>query len=516
MSKKITIDPLTRIEGHLSFQTTIVDGKIVDAKCSADLYRGIEKGLIGYDARVAQQVTQRICGVCPYAHAEASSIALEDAMGLKINRNGQLLRNLITGAYHLQDYLLHFYTLSALDFIDITAIAKYQGKDEGLNSLKLWVESELKSGKIFPAAPFLPRYKAAYISNQEINITAIKNYVDSIAVMSDLHKMVAIFGGKSPHPVAFEAGGITTMPTIDRLVKYETLLKNAEQFIRTKYIEDIKAVAKEFKEYFKMGKGIGDLLSYNYLPDYEGNNHVFAAGSTIGGIYEELDISSIREYHDYSFYSGKSQEGIKPLELSKLNPLNYEEYKKEKLKDNGKYSWARAPRYKDKVMEVGPVAIIVNTYKKGSNKKLTSMVDSINKELGITINDYNSVMGRHLCRGISSLLILDKIKSDLSLVLPDELGFIEQEIPKNASGIGMTEATRGALSHWIETDNKGLIKNYEMIVPTTWNISPRDSKQRLGAVEHMLMGTKVADESNPIELARIVRSTDPCMACSVH
>lgn len=154
------------------------------------MYRGIEKALKGYDARVAQQVTQRVCGVCPYAHAEAAALALESAMGIKPNTNGQLLRNLIVGAYRIQDYILHFYTLSALDFIDITAILKYQGRDESLLGLKAWVKNELKSGKIFPAAPFLPRYKAYYASDVDLNITAIKHYLEAIPMMAEIHKMV--------------------------------------------------------------------------------------------------------------------------------------------------------------------------------------------------------------------------------------------------------------------------------------------------------------------------------------
>jgi len=516
MSKKVVVDPLTRIEGHLRFETTLGnDGIVKDAKCTADMYRGIEKALIGYDARVAQQVTQRVCGVCPYAHAEASALALEDAMGLKLNKNGYLLRNLVVGAYRLQDYLLHFYTLSALDFIDITAILNYKGKDSALLGLKNWVEKELDSGKIFPAAPFLPRYQAAYASNQDLNITAVKHYLDSIPMMSDIHKMVAIFGGKSPHPVAIEAGGITTRPTVDRLVKYESLLKKAKKFIEQSYVPDVKAVAKEFKEYFYIGKGTGDLLSFDFMPDENGENFLFVGGSTINGKFESLKESGIKESQKYAYYKDDKKD-YRPMEKDSIAPLSYEEFEKEHKKANGKYSWSKAPRYRDKVVEVGPVAVIVNTYKSGKNPKLNKIVDSINKELGISLKDYNSVMGRHLCRAITALVVVDKLESDLAKVTPGELGFIEREIPKNASGFGFTEASRGALGHWIETDEKGLIKNYEMIVPTTWNISPKDSKSRFGAVEHMLIGTKVADSKNPIELARIVRSTDPCIACSVH
>lgn len=515
--EKIVIDPLTRIEGHLRFETKVEDGKVIDAKCSADMFRGIEKALIGYDARVAGQVTQRVCGVCPYAHAEAAALALEDAMGIKPNQNGQLLRNLIVGAYQVQDYILHFYILSALDFIDITDLLKYQGDDKSINELKSWVDSELKSNKIFPAAPFLPRYKAFYSQNKEFNLSAIKGYLESIEIMADLTKMVAIYGAKAPHPVALEAGGVTTMPTVENIAKYSTLLDKAYEFVNKKYIDDVIATAKEFKDYFAIGKSYGNFLTYPYLPDENGENHLFVGGFTpANGVYEEFNIDYIKEDHRHSYYKNLPDVNVKPLDSTILTPIDYEEFKQEHHKENGKYSWSRSPRYKGEVVEVGPIAKVINTYNSGKNPKLNKLVDKINSELGITLKDYNSVMGRHLSRAISSVMIMDKLKEDVQKVVPDVLGFVEHEVPKNAKGYGLTEATRGGLAHFIETDDKGLIKNYEMIVPTTWNISPRDGDGRVGAVEKMLMDTKIADPKNPIELARVVRSTDPCMACSVH
>lgn len=515
-TQKITIDPLSRIEGHLKFETKVEDGVVTQAKCSADMFRGIEKALIGYDARVAQQVTQRVCGVCPYAHAEAASLALEMAMGIKPNHNGQLLRNLIVGAYQLQDHLLHFYILSALDFIDITAVLEYKDEDETIIALKNWVQSELKSNKIFPAAPFLPRYKASYAKDNSRNIGAIKNYLESIHVMADLTKAVAIFGGKAPHSVTIEAGGVTMVPTVEKLAKYRSLIKKAKNFITVNYLTDIVTVAKEFPEYFKMGQGYGNYLSYPYFPDENGENHMFVGGATIKGQYESLNLSHIFEDHQYSYYKDKPDSNVKPMSSTQLTPIDYEEFKEEHKKENGKYSWSRAPRYKGEIMEVGPVARIVNAYKSGKNKKLIELVDTVNAKLGISIENYNSVLGRHLCRALISSLIIDKLLEDIEKVVPDEVAFVENDVPKNASGYGLTEATRGALAHWIQTDENGLIKNYDMIVPTTWNISPKDSKGTPGAVEKMLIGTKIKDPDNPIELARIVRSTDPCLACSVH
>ena len=512
----LVVDPMTRIEGHLRFETQVENGYVVDAYCSGEMFRGIEAALIGHDARVAQQVTQRVCGVCPYAHAEAASLALEDAMGIRPNPNGQLLRNLIVGAYQLQDYLLHFYTLCALDFIDVAAVLDYRGSDPGLLGMRDWVASELASKKVFPAAPFLPRYQADYLSDAELNHTAIRHYLDALPVMADLHRMVAIFGAKAPHPVTIEAGGVTTVPSIDAVMHYHSLLTKVEPFIKQSFFNDLIAVAKGFKGYFNEGKGYGNLLSYDFLPDQHGANHMTVAGVSMGGKYAPLEIDKITEDHRYSYYDNQPDRGLRPMDIVRLDPISYERYQQEHAKPDGKYSWTRSPRYAGQVMEVGPAARVVNTYKAGTNPQLTALVDQLNRELGIGIDDYNSVMGRHLSRYVMAHLIIERLKQDLALVEPGRLAFEERAVPRNASGMGLTEATRGSLAHWIETDSEGRIANYELIVPTTWNISPRDADGRPGAVEKMLIGTRLNDEQNPMELARIVRSTDPCLACSVH
>jgi len=328
--------------------------------------------------------------------------------------------------------------------------------------------------------------------------------------------MIAIFGAKAPHPVAIEAGGVTTMPTVNRILEYQSYLDKAKDFVHNKYFPDIIATCKEFREYFSIGSGYTNYLSYEYFPDENGQNHLFAGGYTTNYKYEPLDINNVLEDHKYSYYKNFPEHDIKPMQFKDLNPLSFDEFEQEHRKADGKYSWARAPRYKGDVVEVGPVARITNTYLSGINPKLNKLVDQTNKELGITIKDYNSVMGRHLCRAISTKIIIDRLQEDIDKIIPNQSGFVEHEVPANAFGIGLTEATRGALAHFIATDENGLISNYELVVPTTWNISPRDAKNRLGAVEKMLVGTKVKDEKNPIELTRIVRSTDPCLGCSVH
>jgi hydrogenase large subunit len=509
---QITIDPVTRIEGHLKVETVIENSVIKEAKCSADMYRGIEKAMRGYDYLTAIQITQRTCGCCPYAHAEAAALAIENALDIELNKNGKLLRNMVIGAYKLKDYVLHFYTLSALDFMNVSDILQYHGDDFDMLELKSFVLKELASNKVFPNPLFSQKYKNAYIKNKELNITLINHYLKSFEAMKKMAEMVKIFGSKSTHMVTIEAGGVTTKPTADRLVKYISLAYEAKHFIENCYIPDVLEVAKQFKEYFYIGKGVNNFLTFDTLLNLDGSYMFYGAFSKNFEYYEDrIEPYEIIEYNKYAYY--KENGGYKPLELTELVPLTFEEFKQNKIK----YSWSKAPRYKGSVVEVGPAAIVINNYLGKKNKKLINLVDKINKELNITIKDYNSVMGRHLSRAIISKLIIDKLIEDSSMVEEGKLGFIQlQKPPSNVKGIGLTEATRGALAHFIDIGENGFIRNYEMIVPTTWNISPKDNKDVHGALESMLIGTKIKDPKNPVEIARIIRSTDPCLACAVH
>jgi Ni,Fe-hydrogenase I large subunit len=511
MRKKIIVDPVTRIEGHLKVEVEIENNRVVEAKCSADMFRGIEKSLKGYDYLTAIQITQRTCGCCPYAHAEAAALAIENALNIDLNKNGKLLRNLVIGAYKVKDYILHFYTLSLLDFMDIAAILKYNGNDVEVLKLKEWVVKEINSKAIFPSALFLQRYNAAYIKSRELNFTLIESYLESFQVMREIEEMVKIFGAKSPHMTAIEAGGITTLPTADKLLKYINIAQKSKVFVYEKYLKDVLAVAKKYKSYFKIGKGPNSFLTANTLPDLNGN-YTFVAGFSKNFKFEAgVDANEIIEYHDYAYY--KPDGGFAPLELEELQPLTLKEFKA----NDKKYSWAKAPRYKNTVVEVGPAAMVINTYLSGKNKKLNQMVDKINRELNITIRDYNSVMGRHLSRVIMACLMIDKLIDDAFNVDEGVLGFTQLEMPSSfKTGVGITDATRGTLVHMIQIGKDGYIDNYEMIVPTTWNISPKDNKDIPGALELMLLNTKIKDPKNPIEIARVIRSTDPCLACSVH
>lgn len=326
--------------------------------------------------------------------------------------------------------------------------------------------------------------------------------------------MVAIFGGKAPHPVAIEAGGVTTRPTLGMLAHYRTLLERIEAFVRGPYREDVFNVCRAFPNYFKEGRGYGNLLSFPFLPEADGENHLFAGGARLAGEYRQLELDAISEDHTFSFYRQPEPSPLAPLATHLLTPLNRQEFQAENERLDGKYSWIRAPRYHGEVMEVGAVARVINSYH--HNRAVKEEVDRTNRELGLTLADYNSVMGRHLGRYLSALLIIERLKEQVDQVKDGVLGFSELEVPRNAVGVGITEASRGALGHWLATDGNGLIKNYEMVMPSTWNFSPRDAAGKPGAVEKMLQGTRIKNPEQPLEAARIARSADPCIACSVH
>ncbi|MDH3360297.1 MAG: nickel-dependent hydrogenase large subunit, partial [Desulfobulbaceae bacterium] len=249
---KVDLGPITRIEGHLNIQTSVENGVISDARCMGEMFRGFEVFLQGRDPLDAQQITQRICGVCPYAHAIASSYAQENAYQLTVPTNGRIMHNLIQGANHLYDYLLQFYQLSALDFVDVTAILKYKGKDSDLLHLKSWVKAELASDKPFPAAPFLPRLTGNYINDDALNIGALKHYIEAMKIQQKANQAAAIFGGKFPHSTAIFPGGVTQTPSIDLISKYVSLIKEVRDFIHSTYIPDIVAVASGFPDYWNI------------------------------------------------------------------------------------------------------------------------------------------------------------------------------------------------------------------------------------------------------------------------
>jgi len=503
MARTVKIDPVTRIEGHLAFHVEVSANRVIEAFCSGEMFRGFEVILKGRHPMDAQQITQRICGVCPISHGIASVLAQDAAYQVVPPRNGTLLRNLVQAGNTLMSHIIHFYHLSALDFIDITAITNYTGQDPQLNYLKGWVQAQLQSKIVYPVAPFLPRYEGNYIEDMSVNIMGIKHYLDALKIRAICHKMTAVFGGKVPHSPTLIPGGITEKVTVDKIVSYKSMLEEVRTFIDQIYLPDVLAVARAFPEYWEIGRGCGNFLAYGVFPESEtGSVKLFPAGVTIDGKLSGFNETSITEDVMYSLFS--SQSGLPPS-------------KSQTVPDPHKakaYSWIKAPRYNDKVMEVGPLARIMIAYL-GGDSTVKSLVNPLLYKLGKTSDQLVSVMGRHAARAIESKIIADRCSEWIEQLTPDKPTFKDFTIPTTARGVGLTEAPRGALGHWIEIEN-GKIKNYQCVVPTTWNCSPRDDRGNPGAIEQALVGTPVADEQNPIEVTRVVRSFDPCIACAVH
>lgn len=504
MPRTVTIDPITRIEGHLAIRIEIDSNRVINAFSSGEMFRGFEVILKGRDPLDAQQITQRICGVCPISHGTASILAQDAAYKITPPKNGRLIRNLVLGANFMQSHILHFYHLAALDFVDITAITKYKGKDPALRELKQWVKAQLSSNVLFPAAPFLPRYSGQYVQNTELNIQGIKHYLDALDMRTLSHKMGAIFGGKLPHAATLVPGGVTEKVTADKIAACKSIISKLQTFIDTSYLHDVTEVAAAFPEYFRIGKGCGNTLAYGVFPESSDDSaKLLPSGVVTKGKLNPFDATKITEDVKYSLYSSPS--GLHPAK-GETAPAPHK---------SGAYSWLKAPRYNGTVVEVGPLARILAAYFKGENRAVKNSVDGLLAKLGKKPKDLLSVLGRHAARAIECKVVADRCAEWVEQLTPGEPTFQDFSIPETGRGIGLTEAPRGALGHWLEINNHK-ISRYQCVVPTTWNCSPRDDNGNQGAVEQALKGTPIADGKNPIEATRVVRSFDPCIACAVH
>lgn len=500
MARTISIDPFTRIEGHLAISLNIEDNKVVDAQCSGEMFRGFEQLLKGRSPVDSQQITQRICGVCPVSHGLAAVLAQEDAYRLDPPENSRIIRNIMLGGNYIHNHITHFYHLSALDFIDIKGVLQYSGNDRFLLGIKNWVNSELQSRQIFPAAPFLPRYEGQYIQDPECNIAVLKHYFDALEMRALAHQLVAVFAGKMPHMATLVPGGVTETVTAKKIALCRSKIRKLREFIEHTYAMDMLAVAAEFPEYWSQGKGCGNYLSFGVFPDpVTGDRPIFPAGVRIDGKMSAVNTELITEDVRFSKYTADSG-------FHKTVPEPHKA---------GAYSWIKAPRYDGKPLEVGPLARIMIGYHDEQYPQIRRATDSFLAKAGRTLDDLDSCLGRHVVRLIEMQLLFERFEGWIEQLNPQKPTAVDFKIPNEANGKGLTEAPRGALGHWLGIRD-GKIDAYECIVPTTWNCSPKDTNNVSGPVEQSLAGTSVADAANPLEAARIVRSYDPCLACAVH
>ncbi len=501
---KIVIDPITRIEGHLKIEAIVENGVVKEAKSSGMLFRGFEQILKNRDPRDAQRITQRICGVCPTAHSTASTLNLDSAFGIadKIPDNGRIIRNLIFGSNFLQSHILHFYHLTALDYVDVTAVADYTGSDPHLLQVKKFIEG----GNL---APFVPRYEGDYRLPKSVNISATRNYVEALNIRTKCHELLAIFGGHMPHNMSMMPGGVTENVSVDKIADFRWKLEKIRHFIDNIYLPDVLAVAGVYSDYFGIGGGVGNYMSYGVFeldsePDLTKRKRFLPQGLVSAKDLKprKFDPSKITEHVKHSWYKSGSD----------LHPSKGETEAHPGKK--GAYSWIKSPRYDGQVYEVGPLSRQLNAYVRGEEPTVT-LVNSVLKKFNASPKALISTLGRHAARAIEAKIVADQMAKWAMELKPGEPVHADFEIPESGEGMGITDAPRGALGHWITIKNYK-IDNYQAVVPTTWNGGPRDDKGQPGPFEQAMEGTRVKDEKNPFELVRIVRSFDPCLACAIH
>lgn len=555
MSKRIAVDPITRIEGHLRIEAQIEGGKIVNAWSSSTAFRGIETILKGRDPRDAHHFTQRFCGVCTTVHSLASIRAVEDALKIQIPDNARLIRNLIMGIQNVHDHVIHFYHLHALDWVDVvSALAADPAKTAQLaQSISDWPKSSatyfkgvqeriqafVNTGRL---GPFQNGYwgHSAYKLPPEANLMAVAHYLEALEWQKEVIKIHAILGSKNPHPQTFLVGGMSipvdpdsqNALNADKIAHIAKLLKQARTFVEQVYITDLLAIASFYKDWAAIGGGVGNYLSYGDFPmDNSGSTSslYFPSGIILAKDLANLlpvDEKKISEYVTNSWYTyaAGDKKGLHPYD-GETNP----KYTGPKppydfLDTDNKYSWVKSPRYNEQPMEVGPLARILVAYV-GGNPDVKGAVDFVLAKLGVGAGALFSTLGRTAARGIDCLVLAQKNEFWLQQ-LADNMGrgiletfnnekWDPSTWPKEAQGYGFHEAPRGALGHWIRIKN-GAIANYQAVVPSTWNAGPRDAMGQLGPYESALIGTPIADEMNPLEILRTIHSFDPCLACAVH
>ena len=515
------------------------------------MFRGIEKILRGRDPRDAWFWTQRFCGVCTTVHSIASIRAVEDALKIKIPPNAQLIRNIIMGIQNVQDHVIHFYHLHALDWVDITSGLKADPvKTAALAaSLSDWpnnsatyfkgvqdkVKAFVASGRL---GPFANAYwgHPAYKLPPEANLMATAHYLEALEWQKDVIKIHAILGSKNPHPQTFLVGGMAipidpdsqNALNADKLMEIKRLLKKAQVFVEKVYIPDLLAVASFYKEWAGIGGGVGNYLSYGEFPDANGNLW-FPAGAILNKDLSKVipvDQGKVAEYVDHSWFDNTAGagKGLHPFDGETEVRYTGPKPPYANLDTDAKYSFVKAPRYEEKSMEVGPLARILVAYASG-HKETKAAVDMVLGKLGVGAPALFSTLGRTAARGIDCLLVaqqtpkwLDELIGNISkgdYRIHNNESWDPATWPAEAKGYGFHEAPRGALGHWIKIKDKKIL-NYQAVVPSTWNASPRDAKGQRGPYEAALVGTPIADPNKPLEILRTIHSFDPCLACAVH
>jgi len=551
----IVVDPVTRIEGHLRVEAEVDGGVVKDAWSSSTMFRGIELILRGRDPRDAWAFTQRICGVCTTVHAIASIRAVEKAINAVPPPNARLLRNLIIAAQCVQDHVVHFYHLHALDWVDVTvALSADPAKTATLaQSISDWplssanyfsgVQGRLKTfvqrGQL---GPFANAYwgHPAYRLPPEANLMAVAHYLEALDWQRRFIRIHAILGGKNPHLQSFLVGGMATPVDIDSqnalnadtIAALDKLVAEGRDFVSRVYIPDVLAIASFYKDWASIGGGVGNYLAYGEYPEDDGQNpQLFLPTGVIRNRelakVEPVDQARITERiaHSWYDYSAGDNQGLNPFKGETIPHYTGPKPPYERLNVAEKYSWLKSPRYDGQAMEVGPLARMLVAYASGRPARVKELVDKVLGTLGVGPEALFSTLGRVAARAIETQVLVEQMDEWIRQLatsmarrdyrIQDNSKWEPSSWPRECFGAGFHEAPRGALGHWVHIRD-GTIENYQCVVPSTWNAGPRDAGGHPGPYEAALVGTPVAKPEQPLEILRTLHSFDPCMACGVH
>jgi hydrogenase large subunit len=547
----ITVDPITRIEGHLRIDVEVDRGKVQNSWSSGQMWRGIEKILEGRDPRDAWIFTQRICGVCTTVHALASVRAVENALRLEIPLNAQLIRNILIAAHGLHDHIVHFYHLSALDWVDVVSALKGDPVRAAVlaNSLSPWPHNsaaQLKAVKDklndFVAKGQLGIFTNGYWGHPamklppEVNPLAVHHYLQALEYQKKANQVVAVLGSKTPNIQNLAVGGVANAINLDnqatlnmqKLYMIKELLTEVKDFVEQVYLPDVAAIGAMYAPWLSYGAGVTNYLAVPDMPlDTKGTQFDLPGGTIFNadlGAVKKIESfddpyfrDNVAESIAHSWYDGDWQ--LHPWEEDTVPA--YADFD-----HNGKYSWVKSPRFDGKPMQVGPLSQVLVGFATGhepTQRWATWMLNTAGKVAGAKLSPavLHSTLGRHAARAIRcavfaelalkhwELLINNIASGDTDIFTPWEYPAGEQQ------GFGFHEAPRGVLSHWVVIDN-GKIKNYQCVVPSTWNAGPRDGNDQMGPYEASLIGNPVADPERPLEVLRTIHSFDPCLACAIH
>lgn len=555
MSERIVVDPVTRIEGHLRIEAEVKDGKIVDAWSAGTMVRGIEIILKGRDPRDAWAFAERVCGVCTTVHALASVRSVEDALDIHIPPNAELIRNIMFCTQYVHDHVVHFYHLHALDWVDVVSalkadpaatsqlaqkLSKYpKSSPSYFSDVQKRLTKFVESGQL---GIFANGYwgHPAYKLPPEANLMAVAHYLEALEWQKEIVRVHTIFGGKNPHP-NYLVGGAPCSINLDeanainaeRLAFVGQTLQNALEFVEQVYIPDVMAVAPFYLDWAGIGGGLDNYLCYGDLPTRgfsDIGSYKFPRGAILGRDLSKVhevdpkDDTGVQEFIDHSWYDYSSEGGKHPWRGETQLKYSGPKPPYEHLDVEQKYSWLKTPRWKNHAMEVGPLARMLVGYASGQSE-IKEVVTEALAALKAGPEVLFSTLGRTAARAIESRLAarwgLEFYQQLLANIKAGDVRTFTKERwepstwPTEARGVGCSEAPRGALAHWLVIKDRK-IENYQMVVPSTWNASPRDAKGQRSAYEAALIGTPVHDPQQPLEIIRTIHSFDPCLACAVH